>query len=453
MPSPPQFEQSDAKGRPQADQCGLELWGGFECTVVRLGDSYRDQFAETGHFDRIEDLEAIAGLGIRTLRYPVLWENVAPDDPETRDWSWHDERLGRLKDLGITPIVGLVHHGSGPRYTDLLDPLFAQGLARHAGAVAERYPWVKMFTPINEPLTTARFSGLYGHWYPHRRDDRSFLRMLVNQCRAVVLSMRAIRDVIPDARFVQTEDFGKIFAAPFLAEQAEFENHRRWLTWDLLCGRVDREHPLFGYLRANGIGPEELDAFVEEATVPDIVGVNHYLTSERYLDEDWGRYPEHFRGGNGRHVYADVEAVRVPFLDDAVGPLNRLREVWERYRLPMIVSEAHHGNTPDQQLRWLIEVWDAAQTLREEGADMRAVTMWSLMGVVDWNSLLIKRDGFYEPGAFDIRHTPPQLTVLGEAARELAASSRCDETGTARTGWWRHASRFYGHLVDTRRAG
>ena len=43
-------------------------------------------------------------------------------------------------------------------------------LAQHAENVARRYPWLEMFTPVNEPLTTARFSGLYGHWYPHRHD-------------------------------------------------------------------------------------------------------------------------------------------------------------------------------------------------------------------------------------------------------------------------------------------
>ena len=35
--------------------------------------------------------------------------------------------------------------------------------------------------------------------------------------------------------------------------QAEFENHRRWLTYDLLCGLVHRRHPL--YQRAAALGP------------------------------------------------------------------------------------------------------------------------------------------------------------------------------------------------------
>ena len=64
------------------------------------------------------------------------------------------------------------------------------------------------FTPVNEPLTTARFSGLYGHWYPHQRSNHAFVRALINQLRGVIGAMRAIREVSPDARLYQTEDCG-----------------------------------------------------------------------------------------------------------------------------------------------------------------------------------------------------------------------------------------------------
>ena len=61
---------------------------------------------------------------------------MAPDGIEHADWSWPDERLLSLRHLGVTPIVGLVHHGSGPRHTSLVDPAFAEQLAAYAGMVA-----------------------------------------------------------------------------------------------------------------------------------------------------------------------------------------------------------------------------------------------------------------------------------------------------------------------------
>src|SRR3982751_6728217 len=200
----------------------MELWGGVECTINRVGDVFFDQMERNGHATRLSDLERFAGLGIRRIRYPVLWERVAPNGFDTIDWTWPDERLQRLRELDVSPIVGLTHPGSGPRHTSLLEPSFAIGLAQYARLVAERYPWVEAYTPVNEPLTTARFSGLYGFWYPHGRDYRTFARALITQCRAVVLAMEAIRAVNPQAQLVQTEDLGRTYSTDAVADVAAF---------------------------------------------------------------------------------------------------------------------------------------------------------------------------------------------------------------------------------------
>src|SRR5689334_13031023 len=180
-----------------------ELWAGVECTVNRVRDEYADQLERTGHALRTKDLERLAGLGVRRLRYPVLWERTAPGDLKTFAWAWSDERMKQLRRLGLQTIVGLVHHGSGARYTTLLDPEFPQKLAQYAEAVARRYPWVTEYNPVNEPLTTARFSCLYGHWYPHERDPLLFAKAFLAQCRGIVLAMQAIREINSEAQLVQ----------------------------------------------------------------------------------------------------------------------------------------------------------------------------------------------------------------------------------------------------------
>ncbi len=421
----------------------LQLWGGVECTVVQIGNEFRNQLEETGHLQRLSDLGAIAALGIRAMRYPVVWESIAPDHPDICDWTWTDERFARLRELDIGPIAGLVHHGSGPRYTSLIDPNFPDLLARHAERVAARYPWVDMFTPINEPLTTARFSGLYGHWHPHGRDYPTFLRCLITECRATVLAMRAIRRIIPHAQLVQTEDMGKTYSTPHLGYQADLENQRRWLSLDLLFGRVDRSHPWYEICLRHGIGEDELDFFLEGDGAPDIIGINHYPTSERFLDEAMDRYPECFHGGNEWHSYADVEALRMDIPSEELGFKARLAEVWDRYRHPIAVTEAHHGSTREEQVRWLLEVWQGVQELRETGHDIRAVTIWSLLGAVDWNSLLVARSGFYEPGAFDIRSGQPRRTAIGRAAEALARTGTFEHPVLDQPGWWRRDGRHY----------
>ncbi|MBK5189383.1 MAG: family 1 glycosylhydrolase, partial [Gemmatimonadaceae bacterium] len=130
----------------------LEMWGGVECTVNRVGDRYFDQVERTGHMSRLDDLDRFADLGPRALRFPLLWDHVQPERDGAPDWRWADRALERLRARGVRPIVGLLHHGFGPRWVDVRDPSFAERFARYARMVAERYPWIDAYTPINEPL-------------------------------------------------------------------------------------------------------------------------------------------------------------------------------------------------------------------------------------------------------------------------------------------------------------
>ena len=425
----------------------LEVWGGIECTVNRVGDRWFDQLSRSGHDARIDDLDRFARLGIHALRYPLLWERLAPSSLDTIDWRWSDERMARLRHLGIRPIVGLVHHGSGPRYTSLLDPGFPDLLARFARLVATRYPWVTDFTPVNEPLTTARFSGLYGHWYPHRHDDRSFVCALLTQLRGVALAMRAIREVTPGARLVQTEDCGSSYGTDATARQVQFEQHRRWLTWDLLTGRVTSAHPLHGWLLDAGASTAELDAFVVGPVPPDLLGLNYYLTSDRYLDGDLARYPAALHGGNGMQAYADVDAVRAR-PHGIAGHEAHLTAAWERYRIPIAVTEVHLGCTREEQIRWLAECARAAHAVRARGVDVRAIAPWALLGAYDWNSLVTLDAGSYEPGAYDVRSTPPRPTAVADAIRALASGAEPQHPTVSGAGWWRRAGRFsYGPVA------
>jgi dTDP-4-dehydrorhamnose reductase len=172
----------------------LEVWGGLECTIARIGDDYRDQSLETGpprpHRGSRPD---------RRSRHPHPALSGAlggdlPRHPDKTDFSW-SRRAPRAAAAARHPR----HRGALPprqraRATPTCSiPPGPELLARQAANVAARYPHLDLYTPVNEPLTTSRFSGLYGHWYPHGTSDEAFLKMLVAECKATVLSMRAIR--------------------------------------------------------------------------------------------------------------------------------------------------------------------------------------------------------------------------------------------------------------------
>jgi dTDP-4-dehydrorhamnose reductase len=419
----------------------LELWGGVECSVVRIGGDYRNQVVDTGHASRLKDIDAMAEIGVKAVRYPILWETVAPEAPGEMDFSWHDERLERLRKHGIKVIAGLVHHGSGPRYTNLLHDKFADHLAHYAERVARRYPWIDTWTPVNEPFTTARFACLYGHWYPHLKDIDATFRATVNQCLATLRAMRAIRKVIPDAKLLPTEDIGRTFSTEQLAYQAEHDNGRRWLTFDLLFGRVVEGHQFHRWLRNKAATQEVLDELATGEGRPDIIGFDHYLTSDRFLDDRVERYPGVQAGSNGRDTYVDVEAVRVDKLRSVVGPQQRLRETWERYGTPIAITEVHHGCTRDEQVRWLHEMWMAAESERARGADIRSVTIWAMFGLMDWRSLLTKRDGIYDVGPFDARSEEPRPTLVAKAAAKLGRGEGFEHPVLDLPGWWKRPGR------------
>lgn len=417
-----------------------EIWGGAECSYVRVRDSVYNQLTSSGHISRIDDLALFAELKISTVRYPLLWEMYA-SDPE-QFFRVNDYRLNYLRDLGITPVAGLLHHGSGPFFTNLHDEKFPQLLAEYAFLIAERYPWLKFYTPVNEPLTTARFSGLYGIWYPHLHDDRSFLRMFLNELSGTILSMKAVRSINPEAGLVQTEDLCLIRSTKDLKYQADFENERKWLTYDILSGRMNPQHPLWKYITGNGITEKEMEFFNLNAIKPEICGFNYYVTSERFLDDRKSVYPSANYGGNGFQQYADVEAVRVnrPL---RISSFDLLEEAWNRYRLPMALTEVHLACTREEQLRWFNEALISGQKLRQKGIDFRAVTAWSFFGSYDWSSLLCEKRNEYEPGVYDVRQGTPRPTALARMIKSINLGGPNPYSDLlAIPGWWRRNDRF-----------
>lgn len=435
--------QDEGSNSPMNSERLPEIWGGLECTINRVGNNYYDQLEMSGHYTRDSDIDVIADLGIKKLRFPILWEKHEPHKTTVTDWSWTDKRLKQFQEHGITPIVGLVHHGSGPAYTNLGSNSFATGLAGYASKVASRYPWLEYYTPVNEPLTTARFSGLYGHWYPHRSTETAFCTMLLIQLKATVLAMQEIRKINPDAKLIQTEDLGKTHAVPPLQYQADFENDRRWISFDLLCGRVDRDHPLWDYFMRAGISENSLLFFKENPCPPDVLGLNYYVTSERFLDNRLENYPEHLHGGNWLERYVDTEAIRVDHGQPAGLPVL-LDEVEERYQLPIAITEAHLHCTAEESTRWLKEVWDICSEKAQSGGSILGVTAWSLFGAFGWNKLLTSDNHEYEPGAFDLRGsmTNPRPTVVAKLIKSLAQGKDFSHPALSRKGWWHRRDRF-----------
>ncbi|MGI4853289.1 MAG: hypothetical protein ACRYF4_04470 [Janthinobacterium lividum] len=299
--------------------------------------------------------------------------------------------------------------------------------------MAERYPELEAYTPVNEPNTTARFSGLYGLWYPHHHSCESYLRALLNQVKATVLSMAAVRRVRPDAQLIQTDDCGSITGTPEMHSVAQLLHIRQWLTFDLLFGRVDRFHPMFQYMRCNGISSDEILWFQDNPCPPDVIGLNYYPTSDRFLDERRHLYPGHMGSSEGQYV--DVEAVRV----EGCKPTDFFRpitEAWQRYGRPIALTEVHLGGATEEQVRWLVAAYSAMQRAQQSGIPCAGLSVWALLGSYFWNELVTRDNGYYEPGAFDVRSGQPVATDLAALIARLTAGTDLASTLQHQGGWW-----------------
>ncbi len=391
----------------------FELWASPEPTVARIGrDRYRDQLAETGHAEREADLDLLASLGITATRYPVLWERTAPGDPSQPDLAWARLRLERLRELGIEPVVTLLHHGSGPPSTDLLDPAFPERFALYADAVARAFPWVRRWTPINEPLTTARFATLYGHWYPNLTSDVAFGRAIANEALAMLLGMAAIRVHVPHAQFVLTEDLAGFVALDARSEAfVAYKRERSFLSIELVMGRVVPGHALYAYLRERcALDAATLARIAHLASIPDLIGWNYYPNSERAVGTD----------AAGRHTNVCA------FADGRSSPRPLLRAAHARLGIPFGISEVHVGGSDAVRVGWLRARYTDLVALREEQLPVRMFGAWAAFGLVDWNSLLVRDARASENGIFTFAgHSGvPQETPVAEALRTLTGARR-----------------------------
>jgi dTDP-4-dehydrorhamnose reductase len=391
----------------------FEIWASPEPTVARIdARTYRDQLADTGHAEREGDLDLLASLGVAATRYPVLFERTAPHDPRTLDLTWAARRLHRLRDLGIEPIVTLLHHGSGPRYTSLVDPEFPALFARYAAGIARAFPWVRRWTPINEPLTTARFATLYGFWYPGATDDATFGRAIVNEALAMLLAMEAIARINPQAQFSITEDLQSFTALDREVEAyVAHKRERAYLSIELAMGRVRPGHAMHAYLTQTcGVPAADLERIERHARPPDLVGWNYYPYSERVLG-----------------TRADGSFSNGPLFEyGPTSPRPLLRAAHERLRLPFGLSEVHRAGDEAARVAWLDERLGDLLALHAEGLPVCMLGAWAAFGLVDWDSLLRERRGSVEDGIFSFAGPgeAPRETAVSQAVRSLAARAR-----------------------------
>jgi beta-glucosidase/6-phospho-beta-glucosidase/beta-galactosidase len=375
---------------------------GIENSVptIHNGKTRMDEFEKCGHYIHWKkDFELVQDLGISFLRYgpPIHRTFLGPDK---YDWSFADETFGELKKRQIIPIVDLCHFGVPDWMGNFQNPDFPTLFASYASSFARRFPWVQLYTPVNEMYICALFSAYYGWWNEQLTTDFSFVTALKNIVKGNVLAMQEILKVRPDAIFIQSESSEYFHAEnPRAVKPAELMNARRFLSLDLNYGkRVESE--LYEYLMDNGMTREEYHFFTGNNLKRHcIMGNDYYMTNEHRVSEDGSTCAS----------------------GEIFGYYAITCQYYDRYRLPIMHTETNmlEGPNGDAAVNWLWKQWANVMRVRNDGMPIVGFTWYSLTDQVDWDSALRENNGNVNAlGLYDLNRN---IRPVGEAYKKLIA--------------------------------
>jgi beta-glucosidase/6-phospho-beta-glucosidase/beta-galactosidase len=358
---------------------------GIECSypTIEGGRWRRDEMDSTRHYELWQhDLELARKIGITHIRYgPPL--HLIFRGPGQYHWDYCDPPMEEMRDHGPEPIVDLCHFGVPAWLGNFQNPDIGKALAEYAGAFAERYPWVRFYTPVNEMYVCARMSALDGLWNEQLRDEGAYTRAAWNLANASILMSDAILKRREDAIFINSESsefYQSCCPDPEIQKIADEANERRFLPLDLIFAHPlgKRMHEL---VRAQGISQEDIDRLVHRA-VPrrSILGIDYYEWNERLID----RQGKALALGElfGWYVIAD--------------------QYWQRYHRPMMHTETNKEDA-DGAPRWLWRQWHNVQLLANSGVPLVGFTWYSLTDQIDWSIAISEPLGIVYPvGLFDL---------------------------------------------------
>jgi beta-glucosidase len=371
---------------------------GIENSYPTVDGKRVDEMEKCRHYDMWrEDFECVEDLGIMFLRYgPPIHKTWLGDG--RYDWEFADLTFEDLCDRDIIPIVDLCHFGVPDWIGNFQNPDFPQLFARYAKDFATRFPWVQLYTPINEMFICATFSTLYGWWNEQERTHQAFVTALKHIVKANVLAMEEILKVRGDALFVQSESSEYFHASnPQAIKPAEHLNARRFLALDLNYGRrVDSD--TYEYLIDNGMTREEYHFFLSTRMRHYcIMGNDYYATNEHRVMPDGST-----RASGEVFGYDEIT-----------------RQYYDRYKLPVMHTETNKNEGPngDEAVFWLWKQWANVLRLRNDGMPIVGFTWYSLTDQVDWDSALTQNNGNVNPlGLYDLDRN---IRAVGKAYKEL----------------------------------
>jgi beta-glucosidase/6-phospho-beta-glucosidase/beta-galactosidase len=263
---------------------------------------------------------------------------------------------------------------------------------------------VRFYTPVNEIYVCAKLSALHGFWNEQLRSEETFVTALKHLCRANLLAIEALLQEQPEAFFIQSESaeyFHEGCNDPEMVALADFENQRRFLSFDLLYSHPVRDD-IRDYLRRSGLKDSDYEWFM-----------NHGLSERIIMGNDFYRRNEQMVMPGGA-----IEPTGTVF-----GWYLITRQYYERYRRPVMHTETNDiGAGEETASRWLWQQFLNVRLMHSEGIPVLGFTWYSLVDQMDWDTALRDERNMVNPvGLYDLDRRPhPVAAAYRRLIQEFA---------------------------------
>lgn len=370
-----------------------------------------------------EDVALMAELGMKAYRFSIAWSRVIVDgdgEVNPKGIQFYNELIDELVKYGIEPVVTMFHF-------DLPLKLHKEGgwanrktidaFERYAKVLFENYgDRVKYWLTINEQNVMINHPNAMnpGKVPSPKELYQQCHNMFVAGAKATLLCHEMVEGgkigPAPNITAIYPE---KCKPADVIAAD-NWEAIRCWLYLDMaVYGRYNSL--VWSYLEERDITPEiaEGDMEILKAAKPDFLGVNYYATAtvSEALNDGHDRQPRNgdqqvMIGEEGVYRAAKndyLEITEFGWMVDSVGMRVTLRRIYDRYHLPILITENGLGAKDElvdgeihdaYRIDYLKRHFHQAQLAITDGVDLMGYCPWSFIDLVSTHQGYGKRYGF-----------------------------------------------------------
>ncbi len=377
------------------------------------------------HYHRMkEDVALMAELGLKAYRFSISWARVIPDgDGEVNEkgLAFYDSLIDQLNEKHIEPVITIYHF-------DLPLALYEKGgwnnrstidaFEKYARVLFERFgKKVRYWLTINEQNVMVNHPGAMN---PGRIPSRKELyqqshHMFLAAAKATLLC----HELCPGAKIGPAPNITAIYPETCNPSDViaadNWESIRCWLYYDVAV--YGRYTPLvWSYLEEKGYAPEIQAGDMEllGRAKPDYLGLNYYATATVSVSHNDGTDCQSKNGDQQVMIGEEgvYRAAKNPYLMktdygwiiDPIGMRVTLRRVYDRYHLPILITEnglgakdvlTEDGKVHDAyRIEYLENHFKQAQLAVSDGVDLLGYCPWSFMDLVSTHQGYGKRYGF-----------------------------------------------------------